>query len=80
MATPPLYRFPALAVSASPFFDTRRNKVVPLAERNAVPAIYHFREYAEAGAVQRTRESAAINPTVKVSHAVSKPLPRPQGR
>ena len=31
-------------------------------------------------AVQRTRESAAINPTVKVSHAVSKPLPRPQDR
>src|SRR5580704_3214846 len=31
-------------------------------------------------AVQRTRESAAINPTVKVSHAVSNPLPQPQDR
>jgi putative ABC transport system substrate-binding protein len=40
---------PALVVSASPFFDTRRNKLVALAERNAVPTIYHFREYAEAG-------------------------------
>jgi putative ABC transport system substrate-binding protein len=40
---------PALAVSASPFFDTRRNKLVALAAHNKVPAIYHFREYAEAG-------------------------------
>jgi putative ABC transport system substrate-binding protein len=44
-----LRRIPALMVSASPFFDTRRNKIVALANRNAVPAIYHFREYAEAG-------------------------------
>jgi putative tryptophan/tyrosine transport system substrate-binding protein len=42
-------RIPALVVAANPFFDTRRNKIVELAERNAVPAIYHFREYAEAG-------------------------------
>ena len=42
-------RIPALAVSASPYFDTRRNKLVALAERAAVPTIYHFREYAEAG-------------------------------
>jgi len=42
-------RIPALVVAASPFFDTRRNKLVALAERGAVPAIYHFREYAEAG-------------------------------
>lgn len=42
-------RIPALVVAANPFFDTRRNKIVALAERNAVPAIYHFREYADAG-------------------------------
>ena len=42
-------RLPALIVGASPFFDTRRTKLVALAERSAVPAIYHFREYAEAG-------------------------------
>jgi putative tryptophan/tyrosine transport system substrate-binding protein len=42
-------RIPALAVSASPFFDTRRNKLVALAAHNKVPAIYQFREYAEAG-------------------------------
>jgi putative ABC transport system substrate-binding protein len=42
-------RIPALIVAASPFFDTRRNRIVALAERNAVPAIYHFREFVEAG-------------------------------
>jgi putative tryptophan/tyrosine transport system substrate-binding protein len=40
---------PALVVAASPFFDMRRNTLVELAERNAVPTIYHFREFAEAG-------------------------------
>jgi len=39
----------ALAVAGDPFFDTRREKLVALAQRHAVPTIYHFREYAEAG-------------------------------
>jgi putative tryptophan/tyrosine transport system substrate-binding protein len=39
----------ALAVAADPFFDTRREKLVALAARHAVPTIYHFREYAVAG-------------------------------
>jgi putative ABC transport system substrate-binding protein len=42
-------RVGALAVLASPFFDTRRSKLVALAARHSVPAIYHFREYAVAG-------------------------------
>jgi len=42
-------RIPALAVSADPFFDTRRDKLVALAARRAVPAMYHFREFAAAG-------------------------------
>jgi putative tryptophan/tyrosine transport system substrate-binding protein len=42
-------RIPALAVTADPFFDTRREKLVALAARHAVPTIYHFREFAEAG-------------------------------
>jgi putative tryptophan/tyrosine transport system substrate-binding protein len=39
----------ALAVAAGPFFDTRRAKLVALAARHAVPTMYHFREFAEAG-------------------------------
>jgi putative tryptophan/tyrosine transport system substrate-binding protein len=42
-------RLAALAIAADPFFDTRRKKLVALAARHAVPTIYHFREYAEAG-------------------------------
>jgi putative ABC transport system substrate-binding protein len=39
----------ALAVAGDPFFDTRREKLVALAARHAVPTIYHFREYAVVG-------------------------------
>ena len=39
----------ALLVSADPFFTTRRADFVSLAARNALPAIYPWREYAEAG-------------------------------
>jgi putative ABC transport system substrate-binding protein len=42
-------RIAALAVTADPFFDTRRDKLVALAARHAVPTIYHFREFAAAG-------------------------------
>jgi putative ABC transport system substrate-binding protein len=36
-------------VVAGPFFDTRRDKLVTLATRYAVPAMYHFREFTVAG-------------------------------
>jgi putative ABC transport system substrate-binding protein len=39
----------ALAVSADPFFDTRRDKIVASAARYAVPTMYQFREHAVAG-------------------------------
>jgi putative ABC transport system substrate-binding protein len=42
-------RIAALAVAGAPFFDTRRDKLVALAARHAVPTMYHFREYAIAG-------------------------------
>ena len=42
-------RIGALAVAASPFFDTRRDTLVALAARHAVPTTYHFREFAAAG-------------------------------
>jgi putative tryptophan/tyrosine transport system substrate-binding protein len=42
-------RVGALLVAADPYFDTRRNQIVGFAERQRLPAIYHFREYAVAG-------------------------------
>jgi hypothetical protein len=36
----------ALTVVAGPFFDTRREKLVALAVRHAMPTMYHFREFA----------------------------------
>jgi putative ABC transport system substrate-binding protein len=42
-------RITALAVTASPFFDTRRDKLVALAARHAVPTIYQFHEFVQAG-------------------------------
>jgi len=42
-------RIAALSVAAAPFFDTRRDKLVALAARYAVPAMYQFREFVEAG-------------------------------
>jgi putative ABC transport system substrate-binding protein len=42
-------RISALALTGDPFFDTRREKLVALAARYAVPAMYHFRDYAVAG-------------------------------
>jgi ABC-type uncharacterized transport system substrate-binding protein len=39
----------ALLVSASPFLDTRHDQLLALAARYAVPAIYPWREFVEAG-------------------------------
>jgi putative tryptophan/tyrosine transport system substrate-binding protein len=39
----------ALLVASGPFYDTRRDKLVALAARHAVPTMYHFREFAAAG-------------------------------
>jgi putative ABC transport system substrate-binding protein len=38
-----------LVVTGEPFFDTQRDRIVTLARRYAVPAIYTFREYVTAG-------------------------------
>jgi putative ABC transport system substrate-binding protein len=38
-----------LVVIGEPFFDTQRDKIVALAQRYALPAIYTFREYVTAG-------------------------------
>jgi len=42
-------RADALLVAASPYFDTRRDHIVLLAQRHRLPAIYQFREFAMAG-------------------------------
>jgi putative ABC transport system substrate-binding protein len=42
-------RILALAVSADPFLDSNRDKIIGLAARYSVPTIYQFREHAVAG-------------------------------
>jgi putative ABC transport system substrate-binding protein len=39
----------AVLVSASPFFDTRQDRIVALAAQYRLPAMYHFRQYAVVG-------------------------------
>jgi putative ABC transport system substrate-binding protein len=42
-------RILAVAVSADPFLDISRNRIIALAARHSVPAMYQFREHAVAG-------------------------------
>lgn len=39
----------AVLVGADPFFDTRRNALIAFADKNRLPAMYQFREFATAG-------------------------------
>jgi putative ABC transport system substrate-binding protein len=39
----------ALLVAADPYFDTRRERIIAFAAEHRLPAMYQFREYAEAG-------------------------------
>ena len=42
-------RIQALQVASDPFFYAQRGKLIPLAARHALPAIYEWREFVEAG-------------------------------
>src|SRR5262249_54048283 len=54
----------ALLVCASPFFNIRRQQLVVLAARHSLPAIYEWREVAEAGGLMRygTRVADSYRP------------------
>ena len=49
----------ALLVTADPFFDTRRDRIIALAAKFRLPAIYQFREYAVAGGLMSYAVSLA---------------------
>jgi putative ABC transport system substrate-binding protein len=42
-------RASALMISSDPFFNSQRDRIVALAARHALPAIYEWREFTEAG-------------------------------
>jgi len=51
-------RVGALLVTADPYFDTRRQRIIALAAQYRIPAIFHFREYAVDGGLMSYGPSA----------------------
>ena len=51
----------ALLITADPFFDTQRAKLIAFAAQHSIPAIYQFREYALAGGLMSYGASLTDN-------------------
>ena len=51
----------ALLVTADPFFDTQRARILSVAAQHRLPAVYQFREYALAGGLMSYGPSIADN-------------------
>ena len=68
-----------LVVSADPFFNSRRDQIVTLAARYAIPAIYEGREYAVAGGLASygTSLSEAYHQVGVYTARILQPAPKP---
>ena len=58
-ATLTTLRADALVIGSDPFFFSRRDQIVALAKRNAVPTIYQLREFVDAGGLVSYGASAS---------------------
>ena len=61
----------ALLVASDPYFDVRRERIIGFAERQRLPAIYQFREYAVAAAELRRKHYRCLSSVRRLYRADS---------